>query len=77
MLEETVFFNFFFQILAQMEVIFLTSEIKFFNESFILASGNGLSINYTLCAFIRRFFQLVDIMLEIKCWPIFFDFFYS
>ena len=58
-----------------MEVAFRSSKIAFFKQSFILASGNGFSINYKLCAFIRSFFLLVDTMLEIRCKAIFFDFF--
>ena len=46
-------------------------------ESFSLASGNRFSIKYELCAFIRSFFLLVDTILEIRCQPIFFLFFYS
>ena len=42
--------------LIRMEVAFRSSEIAFFKESFILASGNGFSINYKFCAFIRSFF---------------------
>ena len=45
LLKETVFFILFFQILTRMEVAFRSSEIAFFKESFILASGNGFSIN--------------------------------
>ena len=45
LLEET-FFKFFFQILTRMEVAFSSSEIKFFKESFILASGNGIFTYY-------------------------------
>ena len=41
--------------LTQMEVAFRFSEIAFFKEYFILASGNGFPINYKLCAFIRSF----------------------
>ena len=55
-----------------MEVAFRSSEIAFFKESFILASGNGFSINYKLCAFIRSFFLLVHTIFEIRCKPIFF-----
>ena len=40
LLVETVFFNF-FQTLIQMEAVFWSTEILFFSESFILASGNG------------------------------------
>ena len=67
----------FIQILIQMEVAFRSSEIAFFKESFILASGNRCSINYKLFAFIWGFFLLVDTILEIRCKPVFFDFFYS
>ena len=42
-----------------MKVAFRFSEIAFFKESLILASGNGFP------------------MLEIRCKPVFFDFFYS
>ena len=45
----------FFQMI-RMELAFRSSEIAFFKESFILASGNGFSINYKLCVFIRSFF---------------------
>ena len=44
-----------------------SSEIAFFKEPFILASGNGYLINY----------KLVDTMLQIRCKPIFFEFFNS
>ena len=70
LLEETVFF-FFFQILISMEVAFRSNEIAFFKKSLILASGNGFSINYKLCAFIRSFFLLVGTILEIRCKPIY------
>ena len=76
LLEETVFFIL-FSILIRMEVAFRSSEIAFFKESFVLASGNGFSINYKLCAFIRSFFLLVDTILQFRCKPIFFHFFYS
>ena len=69
--------RFLIQILIRMEVAFWSSEIAFFKESLILASGNGFSINYKLCAFIRSFFLKVDTMLETMCKPIFFGFFYS
>ena len=48
-----------------MEEPFRSSEIVFFNEPSILASGNGFSINYKLCAFIRSFFLLVDTILKL------------
>ena len=35
----------FFHILIQMEEAFRSSEIAFFKESYILASGNGFPIN--------------------------------
>ena len=35
------------------------------------------SINYKLCASIRSFFLLVDTILQIRCKPILFHFFYS
>ena len=76
LLEETAFFNLFFQILIRMKVVFRSSEIAFFKESFILAGGNGFSINYKLCAFIQSFFLLMDIILEISGKLIFFDVFY-
>ena len=47
LLEETVFFIL-FSILIRMEVAFRSSEIAFFKESFILASGNGFPIDYKL-----------------------------
>ena len=53
--EETVFLNI-FQTLTQMEVAFLSSEIAFFKEPFMLNRGNGFSINYKICSFIRSFF---------------------
>ena len=56
LLEEIVFFNF-FQILIRMEVAFRSNEITCFEESFILASGNGFLINYkTLCFYSEFFF---------------------
>ena len=69
------FSSFFFQILIRMKVAFRSSEIAFFKKSFILASGNGFSINYKLCAFIRSFFLLVDTILGIRCKPILFGYF--
>ena len=48
-----------------MEEAFRSSEIAFFKESFILADGNGFSINYKLCVFIRIFFLLVDTILKL------------
>ena len=60
-----------------MEVVFRSSEIAFFNESFILSCGNGFSINYKLCVFIRSLFLLVNTILEIKRKAIFFHFFHS
>ena len=77
LLKEAVFFIFFFQILIRMEVTFRSSEIEFFKEFFILSSGNRFSINYKLCTFIRSFFLLVDMILEIRDKLIFFDVFYS
>ena len=80
LLKETVFFilfYFFFQILIRMEVAFWSSEISFFREFFILAGGNGFPINYTFCAFTRSFFLVVETILQIRCKPIFFHFFYS
>ena len=38
----------FFQIMIRMEVAFQSSEIAFFEESFILASENGFPVNYKL-----------------------------
>ena len=52
-----------------MEVAFSSSGIDFFKESFILASGNGIFINYRLCAFTESFFHLVDTMLETRLNP--------
>ena len=40
LLAETVFFNF-FQTLIRLEAVFRCSKVAFFNEPFILASGNG------------------------------------
>ena len=48
-----------------MEEAFPSSEIAFFKESLILASGNGFSTNYKLCAFIRGFSLLVDTILKL------------
>ena len=59
-----------------MEVAFRSNEIVFFKESFIVVSGNGCLINYKLYVFIGGFFLLVDTILEIRCKPIFLDFFY-
>ena len=70
-------FLFFFQALIRTEVAFRSSEIAFFRKSFVLASGNGFLINCKLYAFIRSFSLLVDTILEIRCKPIFFHFFYS
>ena len=64
----------FFQALIRMEVAFRSSEIAFFRESFVLASGNEFLINCELYAFIRSFSLLVDTVLEIRCKPIFFHF---
>ena len=45
----TNFFHF-FQTLIRMEAVFRSSEMYFINESFILASGKLISVNYkTLC----------------------------
>ena len=66
----------FFQALIRMEAAFRSSEIAFFRKSFVLASGNGFLINYKLYAFIRSFSLLVDTILDIRCKPIFFHFFY-
>ena len=52
-----------------MEVAFSFSEIEFSKESFILASENGIFINYKLCAFTQTFFHLVDTMLETRLNP--------
>ena len=41
----------FLQTLIRMEAVFRYSEIVFFNECFILGSGNGSSVNYKPCAF--------------------------
>ena len=53
-----------------MEAVFWSTEIVFFNESFILAGGNGFW-------FFQSFFLLVDTILEIKCRPIFTEKHYS
>ena len=39
-----------------MEAVFGPTEIVFFNESVILASGNSFSFNYKPFAFIQSFF---------------------
>ena len=65
MLEETVFFNF-FQALIRMKVAFRSSEVAFFKESFILASG-------------KQFFRLVqmDFLLNASFWRVETDFLLS
>ena len=62
LLEETVFFNF-FQIMIRMEVAFRFSEIQFFKECFILASGNEFSINYKILfgAFFYRWTEFLKL----------------
>ena len=60
-----------------MEVAFWSSEIALFKESFILASGNGFSINYKHCAFIRNFFLLVVQCLKLSENQFSLIFFYS
>ena len=74
LLVETVFFNFFRHWFKWKQ--FFGSVRFFFNESFILASGNGFSFNSKSCAFIQRlnWDLLVDTILEIRCKPNFFDF---
>ena len=47
----------FFQTLIRMEAAFWSNEIVFLNESFILANGNGFSVNHRPCAFIRGIFS--------------------
>ena len=54
-----------------MEAVFQSSEIAFFNKSFILASGNGFSVNCKPCGSIQSSLLLMDTILEIKCRPIF------
>ena len=49
-----------------MDAVFRSSEIVIFNESSMMARGNGFSINYKSCTFIHSFFLLVDTILEIK-----------
>ena len=49
-------FSSIFQTLIQMEAVFRSSEIVFFNESFIVAIVNGFSFNYKPSAFIQSFF---------------------
>ena len=71
------FLLFSFQVLVRMEVTLRSNEIAFFKESFVLASGNGFLINYKLCVLIRSFFLLVNTILEIRCKPVLFHFFYS
>lgn len=65
-------FSAIFHTLIWMEAVFRSSEISFFNKSFILVYGNKLSVNYKPCA---ELFPLVDIILEIRCKPISFNFF--
>ena len=54
-----------------MEAVFWSTEIVFFNESFIQASGNGFWLITNLLLLFRAFFLLVDTILETKCRPIF------
>ena len=54
-----------------MEAVFCCTETVSFNEFFILARGNGFSVNYKPFALIQSFFLLVDTILKIKCRPIF------
>ena len=60
-----------------MEAVFWSTEIVFFNESFILASGNGFPLITNLLLLFRVFFLLVDTILEIKCRPFFKGEYYS
>ena len=59
-----------------MEAVFRSSEIVFFNESFIPAIGNGFLVNCKPFAFIQSF-PVVDTILEYKCRPIFKEEHYS
>ena len=77
LLDETVFFKKFFQTLIHMEAVFWSTKIVFFNESFILASGNGFPLITNLLLLFRVFFLLVDTILEIKCRPFFKGEYYS
>ena len=81
-LMETIFFHsyLFFKQLLQLEEgqyfkksNFCSSGI-FYNETFILACGNGFSVNYKP-AFIRSLFVLVGTILEISRKPNLFNFF--
>ena len=67
----------FFSGIDSNESSFRSSETAFFRKFFVLASGNGFLINYKLYAFIRTFSLLVETILEIRCKPFFFHFFYS
>ena len=67
---ETVFFNF-FQTLIQMEAVFWSTEIVFFDRSFILASENGFLVNHKPFALIQSLSLLVYTIVEIKCRPSF------
>ena len=82
-LMETIFFHsyLFFKQLLQLEEgqyfkksNFCSSGI-FFNEAFIMACGNGFSVNYKPSAFIRSLFMLVGTILEISRKPNLFNFF--
>ena len=58
--------------LIQIEAVFWSIEIVFFNESFILASGNGFRLITNLLLLFRAF-PASGHHLEIKCRPIFFQ----
>ena len=60
-----------------MEAVLWSTEIVFFNKSFILASGNDFWLITDLLLLFRAFFFLVDTILEIKCKPIFKEEHYS
>ena len=60
-----------------MEAVFWSTEIVFFDESFILASGNGFPLITNLLLLFGVFFLLVDTILEIKCRPFFKGEYYS
>ena len=68
------FFFKFFRTLIHMEAVFWSTEIVFFNESFILASGNDFPLITNLLVLFRVFFFTI---LEIKCRPFFKGEYYS
>ena len=54
-----------------MEAVFWSTEIIFFDKSFILASENGFLVNHKPFALIQSLSLLVDTIIEIKCRPSF------